>query len=141
MAINAVCIFMGNLIGSLIFLQQQTHDGVVHVTGQIRNLSEGEHGFHIHKSGDLRNGCMNANSHYNPFNKTHGASEDEEKHVGDLGNMFVESNGVAVLDAKFEHVTLHGHYSVIGRSVVNEMQSYIIKELDKNTKTKAIEGK
>uniref|UniRef100_T1IQZ1 superoxide dismutase n=1 Tax=Strigamia maritima TaxID=126957 RepID=T1IQZ1_STRMM len=118
MAINAVCIFMGNLIGSVIFLQQQNLDGVVHVSGEIRNLSPGEHGFHIHKFGDLRNGCLNASSHFNPFNKDHGAPEDEERHVGDFGNVIVKSDGVVTLNNEFKNVDLQGQYSVIGRSFV-----------------------
>lgn len=30
---------------------------------------------------------MAAGAHYNPFNQTHGAPEDEKRHVGDLGNI------------------------------------------------------
>ena len=38
-----------------------------------------KHGFHIHKFGSISNGCLDAGSHYNPFNTTHGAPTDTER--------------------------------------------------------------
>jgi len=54
-------------------------------------LPPGEHGFHIHANGDLRDeGWMGACSHYNKGpNKSHGGppSSGGERHTGDLGNI------------------------------------------------------
>ena len=74
--------------------------GVVHFedTGRgvlikynIRGLSDGEHGFHIHEYGDLTDGCQSACAHFNPFGKTHGGLDSEERHEGDLGNITSKS--------------------------------------------------
>ena len=34
----------------------------------------------------MTEGCKTAGAHYNPFKKTHGGYDDE-RHVGDLGNL------------------------------------------------------
>lgn len=46
------------------------------VDGTIDGLTPGSHGFHIHTSGDLSNGCESLGEHYNPYNAPHGSLED-----------------------------------------------------------------
>ena len=107
----------------------QTASGVVHfeqphfysktkISGTFKGLTEGKHGFHIHQFGDLTEGCKTAGPHYNPFNKTHGGPEDEERHVGDLGNVVADAQGNATYYREDHLVTLFGQYSVLGRSCV-----------------------
>jgi Cu-Zn family superoxide dismutase len=69
----------------------QTRRGVrLHV--QFQQLPSGEHGFHIHKAGDLRGkGCLGACDHWHkgPHMK-HGGPPSGRKtarHTGDLGNV------------------------------------------------------
>lgn len=50
--------------------------------------------------------------------KTHGAPEDDQRMVGDLGNIVADENGTAVVDIKDTLVHLIGPHSVIGRSIV-----------------------
>jgi Cu-Zn family superoxide dismutase len=73
------------------------------------------HGFHIHDSGDLRNGCESLCSHYNPHNNKHGDLHDVESHAGDLGNIRSDINGIAkgVL-----YTNKFGLEEVIGRSII-----------------------
>lgn len=73
---------------------------------------------HIHQFGDNTNGCTSAGPHFNPFSKTHGAPEDDNRHVGDLGNITTDASGVAKGSKKDLLVKLLGANSVVGRSVV-----------------------
>jgi len=82
----------------------------------IKGLSPGKHGFHIHEKADFSDGCMSAGPHYNPFGKTHGAPGDEERHVGDLGNIEPDASGVAKGTITDRLVKLEGDRTVIGRS-------------------------
>ncbi|VDM25656.1 unnamed protein product [Toxocara canis] len=88
------------------------------VSGEISGLTPGLHGFHVHQYGDTTNGCISAGAHFNPFNKTHGGPKDEMRHVGDLGNVKADANGVAKFEIVDKLVQIHGEHSVIGRSLV-----------------------
>lgn len=95
----------------------ETDDGVtIHVTAS--GLTPGEHGFHIHSKGDLSDGCTSLCSHYNPFNKTHGGIHDENKHLGDLGNVVADKSGNVNHRLFAKGVFLNGIYSVVGRSLI-----------------------
>lgn len=85
------------------------------ITGNDPNA---QRGFHIHQFGDNTNGCTSAGPHFNPFSKNHGAPEDDERHVGDLGNITTDCEGVATGTMQDTLVKLIGEHSVIGRSVV-----------------------
>jgi Cu-Zn family superoxide dismutase len=81
-------------------------------------LVPGKHGFHVHRTGDLRNGCKSLCSHYNPKAKTHGGPKDKERHVGDLGNVTANKSGKVLVTIRDKQIKLRGKYSVIGRSVI-----------------------
>lgn len=76
--------------------------------------SNAERGFHIHQFGDNTNGCTSAGPHFNPFGKTHGAPEDEVRHVGDLGNFKTDAEGNAVGSKQDKLIKLIGAESVLG---------------------------
>lgn len=72
----------------------------------------------VHEFGDNTNGCTSAGAHFNPYSKTHGAPEDDERHVGDLGNIVADESGTALIDIKDSKISLTGLNTIIGRSLV-----------------------
>lgn len=47
------------------------------IDGTVDGLKPGPHGFHIHSSGDLSQGCESIGDHYNPYNSPHGGPADD----------------------------------------------------------------
>jgi Cu-Zn family superoxide dismutase len=76
------------------------------------------HGVHIHEYGDLTEGCKSAGKHFNPNQKTHGGLKDNNRHVGDLGNLYSSHDGASKMCIVDRVSTLYGEKSIIGRSVV-----------------------
>lgn len=70
--------------------------------------------------GDLTKGCDTASSHFNPFKTTHGAPADgrSNRHVGDLGNIQSDGDGVAEFSFSDSLLSINGPFSIVGRSVV-----------------------
>ena len=58
----------------------------------VKGLTDGKHGFHIHNYGDLSEGCTSACSHFNPYGKHHGGLTGTQRHLGDLGNIVSKNN-------------------------------------------------
>lgn len=56
--------------------------------------------------------------HYNPKKSNHGAREDEIRHVGDLGNVVADANGVVSTSFSDNVISLFGSQSIIGRAIV-----------------------
>ena len=115
---EAVCVLVPtgtNKVSGTLLLTQG--DGFVEVTGTVEGLTPGEHGFHIHEFGDLRDSKegKSAGGHFNPGGHMHGGPEGHEHHAGDLGNIKADDSGKATVKAKAEGVHLH---FIIGRSLV-----------------------
>merc|ERR1711918_105546 len=106
----------GTCTGTIRF--EQTDADTCRITYEIKGLAPGLHGFHVHEKADFSDGCNSAGPHYNPFAKTHGAPGDDERHVGDLGNIEPNAEGVAKGEIIDRLVKLEGATSVIGRSMM-----------------------
>ncbi|XP_064489201.1 uncharacterized protein LOC135401025 [Ornithodoros turicata] len=119
MPVKAVCVLKGseNVTGTIHFTQEGPGKPVA-VTGEITGLKKGLHGFHVHEFGDNTNGCISAGAHFNPHGKEHGAPEDANRHVGDLGNVTAGADGVAHVKITDAQISLSGEHNIIGRSVV-----------------------
>jgi superoxide dismutase, Cu-Zn family len=73
---------------------------------------------------------MSSGSHFNPEGKTHGAPQDRNRHVGDLGNVRSDATGVVTLDISDSQISLNGPYSIIGYVARNAFKVYAEQELD-----------
>lgn len=102
----------------------------IKVVADIKGLSKGKHGFHIHEKGDCSApDASSAGGHFNPEGMNHGAPPDMMVHVGDLGNIVADASG----NAHYEYVdlmlTFEGKNSIIGKSmIVHAMEDDLITQ-------------
>jgi len=115
--IKAVCVLKNDKINGVFYLEELP-DKNTHIFGAVSGLKPGLHGFHIHEAGDLTDGCTSACAHFNPYGKKHGGPNDKDRHVGDLGNLYANKQGIATFDLVDNLVKLRGKHSVIGRSLI-----------------------
>lgn len=96
--------------------------GGVHVTGNIAGLKPGgQHGFHIHETGDCSAADFSsAGGHFNPTAQAHGRASQGAHHLGDQDNLGADANGVARVDAHFGGVVIGGGAlnDALGKAVV-----------------------
>lgn len=107
----------GHKLGNVDF--HYNEDNIVLISVNLKMIPAGEHGFHIHENGDISNNGHNLGGHFNPLKVKHGNPQEGFKvHIGDLGNITANKNGI--IKTKFTDIklSLTGKYSIIGRSVV-----------------------
>lgn len=115
---KTIAVFQRNLSGYVSFTQDHER-APVRVSGHVKGLPTGKHGFHIHHYGNLmKTDCSKCGGHWNPTNGHHGSRTSINGHAGDLGNITANEEG----DSKFyfmtNKITLFGELSIVGRSVV-----------------------
>ncbi|MEX2381318.1 MAG: superoxide dismutase family protein [Opitutales bacterium] len=89
---------------------------VAELTGLAAN---GLRGFHVHQYGDCHApDGTSAGGHFNPLDHLHAGPEEEQRHVGDLGNIEVDAEGNATYRRVDKHLSFKGKTSIIGRSVI-----------------------
>jgi len=115
---KAVCVIKGDTVNGVVRFEQTSESGPTKITGEIKGLAKGLHGFHVHEWGDNTNGCTSAGAHFNPHGKTHAGPKDDNRHVGDLGNVEAGDDGVAKFELVDQFISLNGAHSVIGRTMV-----------------------
>jgi len=102
--------------GSASFLQTA---GGVKVSAKFSGLTPGEHGFHLHESGDCSAAdAMSAKGHFNPEARAHGDPGRSEHHAGDMPNLLANAQGEATYAYQLTGATLSGPNGLVGRSAV-----------------------
>jgi Cu-Zn family superoxide dismutase len=92
---------------------------VAHLEGVDVN---GQHGFHVHETGDCSHGegdkhFTSAGGHFNPNNVEHACPPTEPRHAGDLGNIEV-TNGTGHLETTTNLLSLSGPNSAVGKAII-----------------------
>jgi Cu-Zn family superoxide dismutase len=101
----------GKIKGTVIFTQRDDH---VRIKLDIKGLKKShQHGFHIHESGDLREGCKSCCAHYNPNGTEHGGLDGG--HAGDLGNIKTDEEGNCAMSLKTDKFIVD---EILGRSII-----------------------
>jgi len=113
-----VAVLKNDKISGVVKFSQNSPSGSVRVSGRLEGLSPGYHGFHVHQLGDTSDGCKSMKGHFNPGQLQHGAPGDTFRHVGDLGNIQADQQGVAIIDMEDPHLSLTGINNILGRGVV-----------------------
>lgn len=106
-------------VSGVVNFEQKSEDAPTLISWELNGHdSNAQRGFHIHSFGDNTNGCTSAGPHFNPFSKEHGAPEDSNRHVGDLGNISTDASGISKGTKQDTLIKLLGANSILGRTVV-----------------------
>jgi superoxide dismutase, Cu-Zn family len=96
----------------------QTPEGV-RVNAEVAHLPSGKHAYHVHLYGDCSGPQgKTAGTHFNFQGPSKAPPDQIDRITGNLGNLEANADGNATAETVIEQVTLHGPYSIIGRSVV-----------------------
>jgi Cu-Zn family superoxide dismutase len=82
----------GQELGTLVLSES---GGMIAVSGTLRGLPPGEHGIHLHQSGQCTPPFETAGPHWNPTTKMHGTQNPQGPHAGDLPNITVGADSSA----------------------------------------------
>lgn len=98
----------------IVTLTEQTN-GNIKIKVYIEGISPGLHGFHVHRSGNIKCGATSLCDHYNPTFQVHGDLNSPRSHAGDLGNIKANKNGI--VDTEIISKRMHLN-DIFGRSLV-----------------------
>jgi len=107
----------GAAMGVVTFIEEA---GGVHVVARLEGLPAGEHGFHVHETGDCSAADFtSAGGHFNPAGTVHACPPTTPRHAGDFGNVTIGDDGMGDFDATSDLISLgDGADSVVGQAVI-----------------------
>ena len=94
----------GQVIGTARLVEDAT--GTLRVKVNVKGLSPGLHGIHLHAVGSCAPTFAAAGGHHNPLGRQHGLDNPLGAHGGDLPNLVVNPAGVGRLAATTDRATL-----------------------------------
>jgi superoxide dismutase, Cu-Zn family len=83
----------------------QTPVGVL-IQAELTGLPPGEHGFHVHQTGECEPPFESAGDHFNPRDAQHGYFVAEGPHAGDMPNIHVPESGEVNVEAMNPFISL-----------------------------------
>jgi Cu-Zn family superoxide dismutase len=118
--VHAIAVFTDKKICGTVRFSEDFATNTIVIDIDIRGLKKNaKHGFHVHECGDLSEGCTSMCAHFNPTHKTHGGPDSRDRHVGDLGNLVTNAQGVAKYRISDSVIKLRGtKANIIGRGLV-----------------------
>ncbi len=92
----------------------------IDVSVNVRGLTPGGHGFHIHERGDCSAADFaSAGGHFNPTAMPHGNPQQPHHHAGDLPMLTANRNGSARLSTRLTGLRLdQSETGIVGRAVI-----------------------
>jgi Cu-Zn family superoxide dismutase len=123
MALATVQATEGNTAGGMVaFILGDVSDDHVRVVGKLTGLAPGAHGVHIHETGNCTApDASSAGDHFNPAGSMHGDREAAVRHVGDLGNVVANADGIAEFDFEDRQLAFTGMNSIVGKAFIVHM--------------------
>ena len=118
---KAICVLApteGNAAEGVVTFEEEA--GGVMIVVEVSGLEpNSKHGFHVHQYGDVsaKDGTATG-GHFNPHAVDHAGPDADTRHVGDLGNLEADADGVARMRRLDTLLKLDGENSVIGRGVI-----------------------
>ena len=107
----------GHHSGSITLYPLQGHATLV--TVNVRGLTPGFHGFHIHEFGNCADNGNAAGGHFNPMSMPHSSPDATSHHAGDFGNVTAGANGEVHTKFTTRSVTVSpGQRSAVGKAVI-----------------------
>lgn len=94
--------------------------GGVEIHVRVKNTPPGWHAVHIHEKGDCSaDDGTSAGGHFNPDGNDHGSPHAAVHHAGDLGNMWVDQDGIGHHVVFMPELSIsEGTHAVRGRAMI-----------------------
>ncbi len=92
----------------------------VEVVANVKTLSPGKHGIHVHEKGDCSaSDASSAGGHFAPGGGQHAGPTEPKRHAGDLGNLEADANGNATFTITTDALRVgSGDRDVIGKAII-----------------------